>query len=340
MASCEDEVMRIGKKFEKMIQGTKSMDNALELLDALSALPVNINVLTKTRIGMTINDLRKKTSDENVSKRAKSLIKEWKSLLENKNHKGNGIARDVMPRTDSASSNLSEDSGSRSATSHSTPSTTVKNPTPPRPAPARLFSGDETRNKCTEMILNALRSRELPDGTLDPEDLAIRVEKKLFETHRGTGNTYKAALRSRVFNLRDKKNTALRDNVLTGVVSPEKYFCLDPSSNVFPVHVCFLCSSPLFFTSLNYIFNCFRFALMTSEEMASDEMKSQREKFTKQAIDEHQMAVQEGTPSDMFKCGKCGKKNCTYHQVQTRSADEPMTTFVFCRECGNRWKFC
>ena len=25
-------------------------------------------------------------------------------------------------------------------------------------------------------------------------------------------------------------------------------------------------------------------------------------------------------------------------QVQTRSADEPMTTFVFCNECGNRWK--
>ncbi len=27
-----------------------------------------------------------------------------------------------------------------------------------------------------------------------------------------------------------------------------------------------------------------------------------------------------------------------YLQVQTRSADEPMTTFVLCNECGNRWK--
>lgn len=27
-------------------------------------------------------------------------------------------------------------------------------------------------------------------------------------------------------------------------------------------------------------------------------------------------------------------------QVQTRSADEPMTTFVLCNECGNRWKVC
>jgi len=46
----------------------------------------------------------------------------------------------------------------------------------------------------------------------------------------------------------------------------------------------------------------------------------------------------EGT--DIFKCGKCHKRNCTYFQMQTRSADEPMTTFVTCLECSNRWKFC
>ena len=47
-----------------------------------------------------------------------------------------------------------------------------------------------------------------------------------------------------------------------------------------------------------------------------------------------------GQGSSMFKCGKCKKNNCTYFQMQTRSADEPMTTFVTCLECFNRWKFC
>ncbi|MFH4977194.1 hypothetical protein AB6A40_003903 [Gnathostoma spinigerum] len=312
MVTCEDEVMRIGKKFEKMIAGSKSMDGALELLEALSHLPVDINVLTKTRIGMTINELRKKTSDEVVAKRAKSLIKEWKALLENK---GMLAHKDVMPRNDSSSSNLSERNG---LSKHHLPTTGATKPTSPPPptaatsrssqpqssTPSKPLHSDETRNKCAIMLLNALRSKELPDGSLDPEDLARRIEDKLFEVHRGTGDKYKAALRSRVFNLRDKKNTALRENVLLGVVTPEK------------------------------------FAVMTSEEMASDEIRKQRDAFTKEAILEHQMSVQEGTPSDMFKCGKCGKKNCTYTQVQTRSADEPMTTFVFCRECGNRWKFC
>ena len=42
--------------------------------------------------------------------------------------------------------------------------------------------------------------------------------------------------------------------------------------------------------------------------------------------------------TSMFKCGKCKKNNCTYYQMQTRSADEPMTTFVTCLKCSKRWK--
>ena len=43
--------------------------------------------------------------------------------------------------------------------------------------------------------------------------------------------------------------------------------------------------------------------------------------------------------TDIFYCHKCGKKKCTFYQLQTRSADEPMTTFVNCLVCGNAWKF-
>ena len=43
--------------------------------------------------------------------------------------------------------------------------------------------------------------------------------------------------------------------------------------------------------------------------------------------------------TDEFHCSKCKKNLCTYYQLQTRSADEPMTTFVTCLSCGNNWKF-
>ena len=42
--------------------------------------------------------------------------------------------------------------------------------------------------------------------------------------------------------------------------------------------------------------------------------------------------------TDVFKCRKCGSRSCSYYEVQTRSADEPMTQFINCLECNNRWK--
>jgi DNA-directed RNA polymerase subunit M/transcription elongation factor TFIIS len=39
-----------------------------------------------------------------------------------------------------------------------------------------------------------------------------------------------------------------------------------------------------------------------------------------------------------FTCFKCGQNKTTYTQAQTRSADEPMTTFVSCLVCPNKWK--
>jgi transcription elongation factor S-II len=42
--------------------------------------------------------------------------------------------------------------------------------------------------------------------------------------------------------------------------------------------------------------------------------------------------------TDQFKCRKCSGRSCSYYEVQTRSADEPMTQFITCLDCGNRWK--
>ena len=39
-----------------------------------------------------------------------------------------------------------------------------------------------------------------------------------------------------------------------------------------------------------------------------------------------------------FACVRCKSKKTTYYQLQTRSADEPMTTYVSCLSCGRNWK--
>ncbi len=45
-----------------------------------------------------------------------------------------------------------------------------------------------------------------------------------------------------------------------------------------------------------------------------------------------------GAATDRFKCNRCGKRECSYYEMQTRSADEPMTIFINCLNCGKRWR--
>ena len=78
------------------------------------------------------------------------------------------------------------------------------------------------------------------------------------------------------------------------------------------------------------------FAFYTHQEMCPDIWTKLVEE--KMERDKNKYDVSMKIDSD-FKCGKCGLNKCTYYQMQTRSADEPMTTFVSCTHCGNRWKF-
>lgn len=41
---------------------------------------------------------------------------------------------------------------------------------------------------------------------------------------------------------------------------------------------------------------------------------------------------------DFFKCKRCGKSRTRYWEMQTRSADEPMTIFIRCLNCGKEWR--
>lgn len=77
-------------------------------------------------------------------------------------------------------------------------------------------------------------------------------------------------------------------------------------------------------------------AFMTHQEMCPDKWKQLIE--DKKVRDKQKYEPNIEASTDNFTCNKCKSKKCTYYQLQTRSADEPMTTFVTCLECGKRWK--
>lgn len=402
----EEDLIRIAKILDKMVSRNNT-DGALDLLKELKSFNMTLNLLQETRIGMSVNGIRKHCTDEEVVSLAKILIKDWKRLLDaqSPSEMKNGVksskptsspvhstferdtrndSSDSRPRppkrpsvdgkkdkdkdrkdstdskpghpakrhsvdskpdrkesTDSpkgpppAAKKLSNDrrESRGSTSSNSTPTLqrkgstdsmerrgkpeTPKSPTTPTspmspsfsaaggPLSPRLATGDSVRDKCIEMLAAALRTDDnFKEFGTNCDTMAAEIEDHIYQENRVTDMKYKNRVRSRISNLKDPKNPGLRKNVLAGGIELS------------------------------------RFAVMTAEEMASDELKQLRNVLTQEAIREHQMAKTGGTTTDLLQCSKCRKKNCTYNQVQTRSADEPMTTFVLCNECGNRWKFC
>ncbi|TRY84033.1 hypothetical protein DNTS_013569 [Danionella cerebrum] len=308
----DHEVERIAKKLDKMVH-KKNTDGAIDLLHELKNMKMSLETLQSTRIGMSVNAVRKQSSDEEVQTLAKMLIKAWKKLLDGAEGKSEEKKKAESPLQ---SSSFRDDPGSSDTSNkQETPKTPTTSVTtrfttfPPAPV-----TTDNVRNKCRELLVAALQT----DGDhqtigVDCKHLAAQIEDyileiiwfpdaHIYQEFKSTDMKYKTRLRSRISNLKDQKNPDLRRNVLCGNISAE------------------------------------RIASMTAEEMASPELKEIRKALTKESIREHQLSKVGGTETDMFICGKCKGKNCTYTQVQTRSADEPMTTFVLCNECGNRWK--
>jgi transcription elongation factor S-II len=77
-------------------------------------------------------------------------------------------------------------------------------------------------------------------------------------------------------------------------------------------------------------------AFMTHQELAPEKWAKLIESKSKR--DKNKFETNIAAATDTFTCRKCKGNQCTYYQMQTRSADEPMTTFVTCISCGTRWK--
>ncbi|KAM3618314.1 uncharacterized protein V6R79_018747 [Siganus canaliculatus] len=307
------EVERIAKKLDKMVH-KKNTDGALDLLRELKNIKMSLETLQSTRVGMSVNAVRKQSADEEVQTLAKGLIKSWKKLLdgseEKEKKKEASPVRSSSTSKDAGSSEKSSKKIDGSPPTPTTPTTPTSPTTPTLPPRVTSFppapvTTDSVRNKCRELLVAALQTdNDHVTIGVDCEHIAAQIEEEIYQEFKSTDMKYKARLRSRISNLKDQKNPDLRRNVLCGNISPQ------------------------------------RIASMTAEEMASAELKQIREALTKESIREHQLSKVGGTETDMFVCNKCHGKSCTYTQVQTRSADEPMTTFVLCNSCGNRWKFC
>jgi DNA-directed RNA polymerase subunit M/transcription elongation factor TFIIS len=182
--------------------------------------------------------------------------------------------------------------------------------------PSLTYKGKDLINSWQKVVSKAVKKPQVVSGqgeerrsitkvlakVLGDEAVATELEAALHGAF--SKANYAAKARSIHFNL--KKNASLRQRLIQGDVT------------------------------------CAQLANMTPAEMATEEDKEQRAK--------HELDLLEGrrsdwnlvhnTPKDgLYKCKKCHSKQTVAEQKQTRSADEPMTTFVKCLNCNNGWKF-
>lgn len=291
----EEETTRINDTLKKMIEKSQVDESiACGLLLRCDELPMTLIVLQKSAIGKTINELRRVTKDENLSRTAKNLLRKWQQLL----------PRSTTARSpvDNATTNVSTSHRSSSAREAPTVNETLRSPSKKICSASAMPASEAVRMKSRALLASALTGTDLPEGSADPVELSARLEGAIFEDIKETSVKYGRRVRSRVFNLRDAKNPELRRKVLIGLITVEQL------------------------------------AVMSAEEMTSDALKEECARFKEISHRERQLAVDEGTGSDLLQCEQCKANNCSYSELQTLSGDEPMTVFALCRNCGHRWR--
>ncbi len=81
------------------------------------------------------------------------------------------------------------------------------------------------------------------------------------------------------------------------------------------------------------------------ESIDKREANRRRENVRKQKIKDYKTRILDGTeknfelmPKTKVRCPECDYTEAYYEQYQTRSADEPATTFYTCVRCKHKWR--
>lgn len=219
-------------------------------------------------------------------------------------------ARELLQKWKSAVRKPSKSSGEakKDVISSTKPTTPPKSPKMSNPGGVEVWDIEEQQTMMK--IRNVVRKKlalalEHEPVTVNYVKTAVDIENKLWFEHGQDKKRYSQQYRDICFNLRDKKNMDFKTRVLNGEIEPKEIVYLRP------------------------------------EDMASKSQSKAREESKKwilaaQNLDLQMAAAQKLTED--YRCGKCGNKRCSYFQMQTRGADEPMTTFVTCTKCNNKWK--
>lgn len=296
------------------------VEHLLTVVEQLSNCQVTLAILTETMIGKEVSKL-KNHDHVPLKDAAKMLVKKWKRVA--------AVASGGAASTSTASTSKSKISISAAKIGKAErrgSSNSSESAAPSNPETEWMGLAPQRQNICKKFysLLLAVQPDLKQQGMhIDAVNhlmapRAAEIENAMydkFRNHSSSSNAYTDKARSLAFNL--KKNRDLCQRVVTGRVSATAL--ID----------------------------------MTSEQLAPTATKIAREAEAAKLQDAkrldwdqaHEDKINEmcGIKGDLlnaslFTCGRCKSIKTTSTQKQTRSADEPMTVFVLCLNCGKRWK--
>ena len=166
-------------------------ESLLKHLEDLDSTQVTFDQLQSTKIGVSLNRLRKETSDSDILTISKRILRSWKRLIPKEPQQEPIVAvNDKSVKTKE-----------------------VKNEK----------TKDDIRLHNKKVLQEALReNKSLPERSwVSTEELAEAIEKAVFDMFAGeTNNKYRNQINSRVYNIR--KNLTLQENLLIGNITPEE----------------------------------------------------------------------------------------------------------------------
>ncbi|CDO69744.1 hypothetical protein BN946_scf184697.g16 [Trametes cinnabarina] len=324
-------------ELKPLVKSLNSASTDEEIITILNTLKqqakITEAILRESKAGLAVGKLRQHASKP-VADLAKEIVRKWKTEVEREKQAAGGgtkAAANGKPPGYAAPKKATSAPSASSAATPSTPITPTGSSSGSKLSESRSaksdgikieYTGDKTRDKCTELIYDALvfdsgaRTSIAPpsSGSSGPVLMqsvaselilsrAKEIERTVLSDNGGTTPAYKSKIRSLYVNLKDKNNPGLRESVVSGDLAISK------------------------------------FCRMSSQEMASEERKAADAKIAQENLFKTLGAEEVQAETDAFQCGRCKQRKCRYRQAQTRSADEPMTTFVTCTVCNNRWKF-
>ncbi|KAI9497214.1 transcription elongation factor S-II [Zychaea mexicana] len=309
MATSTEDIIKTKRALQKAIDNGSPQD-ILDILNQLGKVTATQDMLRKTDVGKILGKLRT-NADVAISQKAKDIVKKWKDDVVLATKAKSAATKPAAPATSNSTTTSTTSPSSNANSQRTSAASSPKTPTT-ESGPPRTIKSDEIkfestgsgpRDKTVELMYGAVALGSYADSELLLKR-AMAIEKAVFHEFQGVNDGYKNKVRSLALNLKSKSNPGLRESVVSGEL---------------PVHK--LCT-------------------MSKEDMASEESKARDRKLAEEALFNARGAGSAQAETDMFMCGKCKGRRCTYFQMQTRSADEPMTTFVTCVSCGNHWKFC